>query len=580
MKSVSVKFKTPTCTMCRRRKLRCDGGDPCGPCSRARTPVTCMYVPKTAGQLRSELPKGAACIPCRQRKRRCDGVFPCRTCKEALRSDECQYRDMGKPSHHKDGLLSEAASTSSASSYRPATPPDFTSHNHRVSILANETIPPFDPFPPWPELLTLCPTHSSDPSDLFSMPTFLDSATFATPVLDPLPRDPGAELYEVRNLFLEHRWQYGLNVTAAKREALSSGDLSGLIVEPTLVHVCELMGYLVRHHSHPDGWISLGTQASIEADLALTIRDKLDGAQGTVPDPLVCLQAYTMLALYYAQKEDISGLQDSVKKANDIVHHHAATLGLEDAPVLDWSPMFDASYLSPRNVAEEVRAAFSMLLWIDIAGSLTLNFPSLIDPRQLETFRRLAAVHRSDTEINFMKTKSLLFVRDSQELVAGWNRWDFADNTTPSDWPKRYWNLIEEIHTHVNFITTALMDVSCIPELQAAQPTLKACTIISLTALTELHGLFASSQQDSRRKHREVVTEIATITRGFSDKDYQYLDPSMSICWSIASRTLYEDIVAWDPHSGAYNANDIRQSNLLFINECNRKLGQVAPCVY
>ncbi|KAJ7327930.1 hypothetical protein DFH08DRAFT_884213 [Mycena albidolilacea] len=66
-----VRFKTATCILCRQRKLRCDGGSHCGPCSRTKTPVVCTYVPRTSGQLRSELPKGGACLPCRRRKRVC-----------------------------------------------------------------------------------------------------------------------------------------------------------------------------------------------------------------------------------------------------------------------------------------------------------------------------------------------------------------------------------------------------------------------------------------------------------------------------------------------------------------------------
>ncbi|KAJ7757770.1 hypothetical protein DFH07DRAFT_819280 [Mycena maculata] len=562
----TTKFKTPTCILCRRRKLRCDGGDPCGPCARTRTPVNCIYVPKTIGQLRSELPKGGACISCRQRKRKCDGNLPCHTCTEGSRADECRYREKPpgktkppKPAHHEynfSSFTSDTASTSSASSSRPTTPPQLTTQDLTLpNEYIPELLPSFDDFSPWSESVNLspCPPGSYDMfGDLFSAPTFLDSLTLPPPDLSPLSPDRDAELSEVRNLFLEHSWQYGLSVPPEKREALSIGDLSGLTIDPILVNTCELLGYLLRYHSHPDGWVSCNGQTPMEADLDIMIRTKLKGTPGVPPDPLLCLQAYTLLSLYSTQKEDLCGAQGFLRKAGDIVLHHAATLGLEDAPVLDWCPKFDASYLSPQSAAEEVRAAFSQLIYLDIAGSSILELPSILDPALLEQFRRLAAVHRSDTEINFLKAKGMLFLRDSQQLVAGWNQWEFG-NPTPSAWSQRYWNLIKEINTHVNFLTTVLMDVSCIPELQMAQPPLKTCIIMSQAALAELHGLFASSQPDSRRKHREAVTEIATITRGFSDKDYQYLDPALSMCWSIALKTLYEDTVEWDGHSGVHN---------------------------
>ncbi|KAJ7208563.1 hypothetical protein GGX14DRAFT_633372 [Mycena pura] len=80
-----------SCTPCRRRKLRCDRGSPCGPCMRARTPVVCEY-PHEVGRRRPELPKGTACIQCRESKRRCDGEMPCVTCIGASRAHLCEYQ--------------------------------------------------------------------------------------------------------------------------------------------------------------------------------------------------------------------------------------------------------------------------------------------------------------------------------------------------------------------------------------------------------------------------------------------------------------------------------------------------------
>ncbi|KAJ6545053.1 hypothetical protein DFH09DRAFT_659124 [Mycena vulgaris] len=579
-----AKFKTPTCALCRRRKLRCDGERPCGPCSRTRTPVECMYIAKTVGQLRSELPKGGACITCRQRKRRCDGNFPCSTCIQSSRPDECKYREKSavkhnppKPAHQKNHRSSDSASTSSySSSSRPATPPQFTTHNCGASQLRDEYTDfydPFDPLLPWSDVsCSLYLPGSTGSSDaLLSLPTFLDCLSFA-----PAALELDGDLFSLRDIFLQHRWQYGLSVTTAKRRALSSGDSSG--VSPTLVNVCELLGYLLRTHSHPDVWLSTNCQTTAEAELYLSIRDQLDGVPGLVPDPLLCLQSYMLLAVYCAQKEDLCGAQEFLLKASNMVVHHAATLGLEDAPALDWCPKFDDSYLSPRSVTEEVRAVFSHLIYISFSGSVVLGLESVIDPGLVEMFRRLAAVHCSDTEINFMRAKTILFLSDSQQLVGKWNRWEFGD-PAPTAWSTRYWSMIEDIHAHLNFINTALMDVSCIPELRGAQPTLKTCVIMSLAALAELYGLFAPSQPESRRKHREVVADIISITKSFSDTDYQYLEPNLSTCWSIASRKLYDDEPdvgppEWDrltTHEGNADWKSI------FMENCNRKLRITGP---
>ncbi|KAJ6561933.1 hypothetical protein B0H19DRAFT_1143066 [Mycena capillaripes] len=576
-----AKFKTPTCALCRRRKLRCDGGNPCGPCSRTRTPVTCTYVPKTVGQLRSELPKGGACITCRQRKRRCDGNLPCRTCTQTSRPDECQYREKGRGSHTRpkppprDDRFSPDSSSASSSS-RPTTPSQLASQESGMLRLPNECLDiplpdPSDPLLSWSEFNPMChPADSScSPESLFCLPS-LDSVPLSPSTLevDPLiqeRRERFMAKFMVRNLFMEHRWQYGLSLITAKREALSMGDLSGLSVDPTLVHVSELMGYVVKLHSHPEVWLPFNGQTTAEAELEFLIRNRLENASGLKSDLLLCLQAYTLLALYSAQKEDIRSCQGYLRKASDMIVLHAATLGLH-APASFWCPKFDASYLSPHSVEDEARAAFSQMVYLDLECILVLNLPSIIDPELVEKFRRLTAVHLGDTELNFLRAKGSLYLSDSQQLAAAWNRREFGD-PAPTAWSKRYWSLIEDTHSHINFLNTALMDVSWIPALQGALPTLKTCVITSLAALAELYGLFAPSRPELRQKHREVVTEIGNISRGFSDKDYDYLDPILGVCWSIACRTLYN---ASEPEMHSYRP---------LFQECNRKLRRASPFV-
>ncbi|KAJ7094313.1 hypothetical protein C8R44DRAFT_384053 [Mycena epipterygia] len=578
-----AKFKTPTCALCRRRKLRCDGREPCGPCSRTRTPVVCVYVPKAVTQLRSELPKGGACITCRQRKRRCDGNLPCHTCTQTSRPNECKYREKDpgknkppKSMQPKDHASSDSASSSSSSSgSRPATPPQLDSGN---LTLLNQ----------YGDLDSLFLRSESDSMSQASYPAGSSCSSESLFALfddsiscPPPPPDLDAELFSVRNIFLQHGWQYGLSVTAERRQALAFGDPLGLTVDQTLVNTCELLGYQLRYQSYPDTWLSTNGQTAAELELYRLIRDKLEGAPGLLLDPLLCLQTYTLLCLYAAGKEDIIGVQEFLLKASNIFVNHAATLGLEDAPALDGFPKFDTSYLSPHNVAEEVRAVFSQLIFLDFAYCLVLKLPSVIDPRLVEKFRRLVVVHWSDTEINFLRAKSILFLSDSKQLVASWDQRQFGD-PAPTAWSKRYWSLVEDTQAHLNFINAVSMDVSCIPELQDAQPTLKIFRIISLAALAESYGLFADSQLESRRKHREVAAEIATITESFSDRDYQYLDSCLSLCWSIAARILYQDASVagapeWNPGSGTHSGNDVSRSKFLFIHECNRKLQKANP---
>ncbi|KAJ7193922.1 hypothetical protein GGX14DRAFT_576775 [Mycena pura] len=588
-----AKFKTPTCALCRRRKLRCDGGDPCGPCSRTRTPVVCTYVPKTVGQLRSDLPKGGACIICRQRKRKCDGNLPCLTCTQSERPDDCKYRDkplgsaLLKPpmrrAQSREESTSDSASTSSNSLSRPTTPADQERpyqerlpYHYVSSDLGlqcdtdySELFELNDQLLPWAEFAQPPECYSEHSSSLSDSPMIL-------PTLDevpfpPMPQACDTEPWIVRNLLLEHRFQYGLNITAEKHDAISRGDHSGRAVDPTLVDVCQLLGYILRYHPHQDGWLSFNSHTAAELELDVRVRDALE--RGAGPAPLVALQTCSLLSLYYALKEDVCGCQEFLVKASGVVLRHAAAFGLglarPEPAALELSPKFDASYLSPRTEAEETRAALAQLVYLDILAILLFQFPSSIDPQVVAAFRRLASEHPSETTSNFLRAKSFMFLTDSQQLVAAWRRWNFGDAVPPA-WSKRYRTLIDDIHAHLAFLNTVALDVSYIPALHDAQPTLKLCSIAALAALVELHNLFADTQPEARRKSHVAVDEIARITQGLQERDYAFLGPGLSAPWSIASRTAAT--AGWEsPPDGRFS------QAALFFGECNRKLRRVSP---
>ncbi|KAF7329433.1 Zn(2)-C6 fungal-type domain-containing protein [Mycena kentingensis (nom. inval.)] len=619
-----AKFKTPTCVLCRKRKLRCDGGNPCGPCTRTRTPVVCTYVPKTVGQLRSELPKGGACITCRQRKRRCDGNFPCRTCTQAGRPDECKYRDkppsLGKNkqtasrlhAHDDAHLSSDSASTSSgsASSSRPTTPPlrlqtDFHDFNPELDLQgldamfsgqgwgAEEWGMPADcGF--GAGLGMELGLGSRSGSESVTTPSSCNDLSL--PGLDslgyvPAPRQPSSEQAIVRTLLLEHCWHYGLNVPVAKLDAIVNGDVSGLLVHPALVDASEMLGYILRYQAHPDGWLSFNTQSAAELELDLRIRDALSGSSGPPPDPLTTLQVYALLATYYMQKEDICGAQEVLAKAGNLLVLHSATLGLHDSsaspasrsPPREWSPQFDASYLSPHTHTEEVRAALAQIVAFDIGAQLVVQLPSSLDPELVERFRRMCTAYQ-DTTTNFLRGKSYLFLLDARELVAAW--WKFpAGAGAPSAWCKRYRALIEEVHVHLNFMNALMLDVSYIPVLGTALCLLRQCLIVSYAALAELHALFASAPAGScptaqvdagaARKLREAVGEIVRLTQEFAPRDFEFGDPVLNVAWSIAARTA--QAAEASSLGVGVGAGGFASQVLLFFKDCSMRLRGCGP---
>ncbi|KAJ6610527.1 hypothetical protein B0H10DRAFT_408277 [Mycena sp. CBHHK59/15] len=628
--NIQTKFKTPTCVLCRQRKLRCDGGNPCRPCSRARKLVVCTYVPRAKGQLRSELPKGGACVLCRQRKRRCDGNFPCQTCIGLSRPDHCQYREKPPCSRpwsttprtdtrhdrHDGASASPSRSCASASSSRSSTSSPLEPNLPELSYPQPEPAVPqpeyaqmnslLDLFLPWPESIIpgcACPASSGDncaPSEksivLPILPpvsesrpaypalpknvdssnsdvsttrtTFLDSLS---PMVDPLcaattlPPDRAAELFRIRKVFVDHGWQYGLNVLPEKREAMLRGCISGLFVDPILVTICQLMGYHLAAHSHPEAWIHFAGQTEAEAQEGVTVLNLLEGRPDGVSEPVTRLQVYTFLAVYCAQKGDIFSFHEFIRKAGDAAAQNYVALGLDDVSASDRRPGSRPLSFFPRSTAQEARAAFSHLIYVDLGSRVILKLPSLIDPGLLPNFRRLASVHSPHTELNFIRAKSAVFLTDSLQLA------DEFGLDAPRDWSTRYWTLIEDIYAHLNVINTPAME-ALIPELEIIQPTLRTCIIMALTALAKLYGLFAHFQPESRRKCREVVEEIARVSSLFQSEDYQYLDPTLGVCWSIASRQIMEaepvnGLPEWDPAS----VNSLR--------ECRKKLSRAIPFV-
>ncbi|KAJ7096995.1 hypothetical protein C8R43DRAFT_262386 [Mycena crocata] len=595
-----VKFKTPTCVLCRQRKLRCDGETPCGPCSRARSLVVCTYVPKTVGQLRSELPKGGACLSCRQRKRRCDGKLPCRTCQSTSRPQECKYQERpptrkSKPTRNNRDRR-DGASTSSRSSN--TSPPHTPGHSGSLDLLPDST-------DDLTSFLNSClPVDESgmydregwDPSaipEFSSLTSFLDSeyrdippATSSPPIILPsLPSldhpsqsavsfsrrwtsDQTAELFAMRNLFLDHGWQWAFNVSPEKRDALSRGDTSGLVVHPVLVNVCQLLGYLIASHHEP--WLYHPDQTEREAAQAALIFDFLQGNQNPL-DPSTAIQVYTMVALYYHFKGDITMLSGLLRKLAALVLHCHDALGLDDSPTLSSTPELDSSSCCPQGPAQEARSAFSAVIILELSRTMLFKHPTFLDPLLLTRFRQLAAIHWRDTEMNFLRAKTSLFLSDSLQLLEEWRQWDLGQPASTA-WYRRYWRLIEDIRCHLCVINTPLVETSCIQEIQVL--TLKTCVVMGLAALANLYALFAPFQHESRCKHNELVQEIAGITSMFFTKDFEFLDTVLVICWSIALQPIGDDGRApqWDVRSHAS-----RQPLMDLMYDCREKLRQATP---
>ncbi|KAJ7710613.1 hypothetical protein B0H17DRAFT_1027431 [Mycena rosella] len=581
-----AKFKTPTCVLCRQRKLRCDGESPCGPCSRARTLVVCTFIPKTSGQLRSELPKGAACISCRQRKRRCDGILPCRTCTAASRAHECEYRD--RPNRR--GFLAEqdrrslpdgaSTCTSRSANTSPSYTPGYSS-SRDLPPETEHTDSRFNLFLPSPGSSGLFNIYANDRplsmsggssvANSFAFPYLPTGGNTSSIAFREVSLERASELFSVRNLFLDHCWHYGLNVTAEKRDALSRGDTSGALVAPVLVNICQLLGYLLANHSQSEIWQYFQGQTEDEAHQARITFDFLDRRDSRL-DPEPSLQAYALLVLYYGMKGDIVMHTKTWTKLGDLIARDMAALGLDDIPSLDHTTQLDFSSY-PRGTGQEALSTFSMIIFLELGRTLVWKLPPSLDPQILAKFRQLATRHRTGTEMNFMRAKSNLFLFDSRQLVTELGRSELGQPPSAA-WSRRYWILIREIHTHLNVLNMPLLEVSVIHEAQVL--TLKICIIFALAALIDLYAVFSPFQSEARSKHCATVEEMAAVCSVFSGRDFQYLDSGLGLCWSLALRPIFHDP---DAQAAVARSQAGYQSALDIIRECRRGLSQATPYV-
>ncbi|KAJ7668072.1 hypothetical protein B0H17DRAFT_1142635 [Mycena rosella] len=570
----SAKFKTPTCVLCRQRKL-------------------------TVGQLRSELPKGAACISCRQVTSQV--MFPelqvnmllidveRGTCKSTSRPQECQYRDrpLGRSADPADQdrlFLPDGASACSSRSTN--TSHDIAGYSPRPLLPGNTDIEALlNLYLPLPQSAESFHTSTNDQefpgsrrsyaADTIALPSLpylghVPRNHTSSPGLLDLDLERSAELFAVRNLFLNHCWDYGLNLSAEKRDALSRGDTSGLIVSPALVQICQLLGYFISDHSHSEWWQYSQGQTQGETGQATIIFDVLDQGRHLL-DTSTEMQVSALFALYYGMKGDISVFIERWVKLGDLLRRN---LAMFDTIPFDCPAQLNSESCCPRGPAQEALSNFSQIIFVEVGRSLVRGLPLILDSSILAKFRQLTVMHRTNTELNFMRAKSILFLFDSQQIVAEWGR--ELGQPGSKIWSDSYWNLIEDVHAHLKVVDTPLLEVSFIHEAQVL--TLKTAVIIALAALADLYALFAPFQPELRRKHSGVVEQVGVITSMFCGKEFQYLDAILGVCWSIALRPIIETDSTgnWDS-SSAGHLPDVSRPALDIIRECHRRLRQKMP---
>ncbi|KAJ7640703.1 hypothetical protein DFH06DRAFT_1214999 [Mycena polygramma] len=497
--SLTAKVKPPTCKVCRQRKVRCDGEEPCGPCSRGRKTFNCEYLDPSAATA-VELPKGAACIPCWKRKRKCDGNRPCQTCKNTTQPDACQYRDKvprrEPQAGDDDNRISISDETSRSSLSSPTVSASTSEQDHSsLEVVENRS------------LTNALDTHICQKADR------------------------AAELSSVRNLFLDQSWEYGLNISADKRAAIARGDTSGTLVHPALTAVCELLGYVLASqvesadYAYLEGHWAARETAQLDRTLLL-----LDGPGDSAPDPVTRVQVYKLLAVYCVRREKVHGYQEYLGHAANVALRHQALLGLDDS----MPPSVIGAGL-PQGPVEEGRSALAHLVYLEVAGRILRKRSPHLPAVMIAKFGRLAGCHSEETELNFLRAMTVIHFDESQQLVAEWNTVE-SDGMVGSEWAERWIALSKRLHAHLLTLRSTITGHDHAHKVVVLL--LQSCMVVTLAGMAILHAVFAPFQAFAFKKHSSIINAIALISRSFAPEDHQHFDCTLGLCWDIASHEI------------------------------------------
>ncbi|KAJ7240570.1 hypothetical protein C8J57DRAFT_1478182 [Mycena rebaudengoi] len=580
-----------TCARCRAKKIRCDGKDPCGPCSRSRTEVTCNYTSTSTTVYVSELRKGAACSACRRKKKKCSGNWPCLACVAARKEDDCKFDDNSQLSSTR-ALIERARELEKLLHQAKQMTPDFVEYQLDPGILneLDQLGSASDPV-----ALTIREDAEAVASSNEAGSSFLKPISFdlqpATLVhdtvgnhdlsvsLDVVPNlgvtteTEEEKLFRLRALFLQTAPQYGFSLSLKKLDAIAKGDMTGLVVHPVLVHVCHLCGYFLD--SPKQNGTLVGFEIEEESTYMRLIQGSLTGMFGPAPNPVTSLIIYTTVSSYFFRRGLLNRGQEFLAAASKAALEHDMDLAcLGNA----YSEKIDEGFsVFPNNDDDEMRATFSHLIYLGTAHHLVVKSTLVVDARLVDTFNLLTLAHSSffpqstqaatstHVDVNFMRAKCVRLFAETRQLTSTWNG-STSSPSPPALWFDRYWKLIEQIHSHIALLQPASLKVSFIPEYHNVGLVLKLSTIFALAALADLHAIFAPSHPESSRRYRDALTEIVSISSTFSESsaDFQSLSPILSLCWTVATQAILENRIVYE------NQNSI----ITTIRQCNRSLKQ------
>ncbi|KAF7298420.1 hypothetical protein MKEN_01367000 [Mycena kentingensis (nom. inval.)] len=555
-----------TCSRCRAKKIRCDGSTPCGPCSRARIEVECSYTVVPNISHGPELRKGAACTACRRKKKKCSGDWPCRTCVASKKEDECKFNDNSQMSFTRALIERTLELEQLLSHAKSSTQPDPTYPNIATELdqmYSTHPLPAVSPVPFDPAALLRA---GPAPAPLY-IPEEVDYTYGSESPTSAIAEGPEEKLARLRRKFLSKRLQFGFVVPEHKLNAILSGDTSGTVVHPVLVHVCQLWGAMLDYCETNQTWTYATDKHGDEVTHMRYVLGAIAGMLGPPPDPTTTLLAYMSLSLYFFHKQDFTRGQEFLSVGCTTALQNDLDLALlASVPVNDGVASQGMYSLLPMTEADELRSVYAKMIWVAFSSKMVLGTAYAIDQRLFAAFDRIVGTRLpNNADINFQRAKSLLLLRRTRLLTSAWN----SSQTAPGEWFEQYWQLIEQLHAYIGVLNPIQVRVSFLPESRTTELVLKICLSMTYTSLADLHGVFAPSHTESSKRYRDALLEIASINSGFTIEDCHHLDPILPICWSVATKRILDNQVVYEN----------QESIIAAIRGCNQNLFQFVPLV-
>jgi hypothetical protein len=172
-----------------------------------------------------------------------------------------------------------------------------------------------------------------------------------------------------RALYLAHNLTVGSYLRPSKYRAIESGDLSGAMVHPALVHLSVLLGGIFSTmqygvgppNTDPDTLMQLATQSMVQQQ----------------PEPVTLVMIYCLISWYLFFKRNLTEAQAYLSKAHNVTQQYHLKM-----PQPNLLSILDLH--QPDDDTKEMVTALCQMVYLDKAAELVLKLPPVL-PEDFDT---------------------------------------------------------------------------------------------------------------------------------------------------------------------------------------------------